>query len=99
MIDKVLARNAQQANHAVTRAIQHLNAHFRTITLDNGTEFHGDADIELKAGVTFYFATPYHSWARGLNENTPGLIRSVPVQGLLLQCPHTGRMQQHCETT
>lgn len=25
--------------------------------------------------VDFYFARPYHSWERGLNENTNGLLR------------------------
>jgi transposase, IS30 family len=48
---------------------------FKTITADNGTEFHGYATIERKAGLEFYFATPYHSWERGTNENTNGLIR------------------------
>ena len=48
---------------------------FKTITVDNGTEFHGYDQIERATGVTFYFATPYHSWERGTNENTNGLIR------------------------
>jgi IS30 family transposase len=48
---------------------------FKTITADNGTEFHGYKTIERKAGLEFYFATPYHSWERGTNENTNGLIR------------------------
>jgi len=46
-----------------------------TITADNGTEFHGYSDIEAATGVEFYFATPHHSWERGTNENTNGLIR------------------------
>ena len=46
-----------------------------TITADNGTEFHGYKDIEEATGVRFYFATPHHSWERGTNENTNGLIR------------------------
>ena len=50
-------------------------ASFRTITADNGTEFHSYATIELRTGVKFYFATPYHSWERGTSENTNGLIR------------------------
>ena len=75
IIKKMLARNVEQANQAMLLAIKRLNAHFRTITLDNGTEFHGYEDIEDKTGVPFYFATPYHSWERGTNENTNGLIR------------------------
>jgi IS30 family transposase len=46
-----------------------------TITSDNGTEFHGYKDVEAATGVEFYFATPHHSWERGTNENTNGLIR------------------------
>ena len=60
------------------RAIQLINEQrelFKTITVDNGTEFHGYQQIERETGVTFYFATPYHSWERGSNENTNGLIR------------------------
>jgi transposase, IS30 family len=48
---------------------------FKTITVDNGTEFHSYEQIECATGVTFYFATSYHSWERGSNENTNGLIR------------------------
>ena len=48
---------------------------FKTITADNGTEFHGYGRIEEATGVEFYFATPHHSWERGTNENTNGLIR------------------------
>ena len=33
------------------------------------------AKSQKRTGVTFYFATPYHSWERGLSENTNGLIR------------------------
>jgi len=59
-------------------AIQLINAApvpIRTITADNGTEFHGYKQIEAHTGVTFYFANPHHSWERGTNENTNGLIR------------------------
>jgi transposase, IS30 family len=46
-----------------------------TITVDNGTEFHGYKQIEASTGAKIYFATPHHSWERGTNENTNGLIR------------------------
>ena len=31
--------------------------------------------LEIKSNMTVYFAYPYHSWERGTNENTNGLIR------------------------
>jgi len=46
-----------------------------SITYDNGTEFASHEMIEKKAKATVYFANPYHSWERGTNENTNGLIR------------------------
>lgn len=47
----------------------------RSITYDNGTEFSESEIIERKTKATVYFANPYHSWERGTNENTNGLIR------------------------
>ncbi len=47
----------------------------RTITVDNGTEFHEYAALEQATGTAFYFATPHHAWERGTNENTNGLVR------------------------
>ena len=47
----------------------------RTITVDNGTEFHEYTRLERATGTRFYFATPHHAWERGTNENTNGLVR------------------------
>ena len=46
-----------------------------TITFDNGKEFAGHEQITTELGCECYFAKPYHSWERGANENTNGLIR------------------------
>jgi IS30 family transposase len=46
-----------------------------TITFDNGKEFSGHKRLTEDFGASIYFARPYHSWERGLNENTNGLIR------------------------
>ena len=65
-------------DEAATRTIQLIKKHpgkFRTITADNGTEFHSYKKIEKATSVKFYFATPHHAWERGTNENTNGLIR------------------------
>ena len=47
----------------------------RTITFDNGKEFSAHEAITEELGVKCYFAKPYHSWERGLNEHTNGLLR------------------------
>jgi IS30 family transposase len=46
-----------------------------TITVDNGKEFTDHKDIAAGLQTEIYFAHPYASWERGLNENTNGLIR------------------------
>lgn len=46
-----------------------------TITFDNGKEFAGHEQITTELDCECYFAKPYHSWERGANENTNGLIR------------------------
>ena len=47
----------------------------KTMTFDNGKEFSGHAQLSQELGVSCYFANPYHSWERGLNEHTNGLLR------------------------
>ncbi|QGP54079.1 Transposase, IS30 family [Piscirickettsia salmonis] len=54
---------------------------FKTITSDNGTEFAGHEDISKITDADFYFARPYRSCDRGLNEHTNGLIRRFLPKG------------------
>jgi len=53
----------------------------RTLTVDNGTEFHDYAALERATATRFYFATPHHAWERGTNENTNGLLRQYLPKG------------------
>jgi len=46
-----------------------------SITYDNGTEFSAHKTIEERTKIPIYFAHPYHSWERGTNENTNGLLK------------------------
>ncbi len=52
-----------------------------TITGDNGIEFAEHEAICKALNTQFYFAHPYASWQRGLNENTNGLIRQYLKKG------------------
>jgi IS30 family transposase len=52
-----------------------------TMTYDNGKEFAQHAQIAERLDANAYFAHPYHSWERGLNENTNGLIRQYFPKG------------------
>jgi IS30 family transposase len=81
IIGKLADHSMESMNERVIPLIQKHSAEFKTVTADNGTEFHGYADIEKKTGTVFYFATPYHSWERGSNENANGLIRQYLPKG------------------
>ena len=81
----VLGKLAARSTTAVTRRAIQLIARerrpVRTVTADNGTEFHDYAAIEAATGAQFYFATPHHAGERGTNENTNGLLRQYLPKG------------------
>jgi len=54
------------------------------LTGDNGKEFSEHEKIVKALQANFYFAHPYCSWERGLNENTNGLIRQYFPQKISL---------------
>ena len=85
LIGKLPARTVAAVNPRLIELIQARPELFKTITADNGTEFHGFREVEKATGVPFYFATPYHSWERGTGENTNGLIRQYLPKGLDLK--------------
>jgi len=74
-IGKLRARTTAEVNRRAARLIGRQRHPVRTITADNGTEFHDYAALEEATRARFYFATPHHAWERGTNENTNGLIR------------------------
>lgn len=78
---KLPARQAAEVNKALIREMRSGRLGIKSLTLDNGTEFHGFKELEDKLGVRVYFAQPYHSWERGTNENTNGLIRQYLPKG------------------
>lgn len=72
-IRKLKDKTMKEVNRALIKVIREFR--IKTVTLDNGSEYHDYKRIERLTGVTFYFAAPYHSWERGTSENTNGLIR------------------------
>ena len=81
IIRKLRCRTAAEVVTVAAPAIKKHLSRFNTATLDNGTEFHEYKKLEQKFPVRFYFATPYHSWERGSNENLNGLIRQYLPKG------------------
>ena len=94
MIGKMRARTVAELNRATISMIRSAPLPVRTITADNGTEFHGYADLEAATQARFFFATPHHSWERGTSENTNGLIRQyLPKRKSMARLS-----QQRCDT-
>jgi len=85
--------------HAASRAIRSRCRNFKTITFDNNTEFHDYARLEQRLPVKVYFATPYHSWERGSNENFNGLLRQYLPKGTCMSTVTLARCNQRCVAT
>jgi len=70
---KVVRNTAELVAQAMTTQLQSLAV--KTITSDNGREFAQHQQVAAHLSADFYFAHPYSSWERGVNENTNGLVR------------------------
>ena len=92
VLGKLRARTTAEVTRRVIALIRQERGPVRTITADNGTEFHDFARIEQATGATIYFATPHHAWERGTNENTNGLVRQYLPKGASM----AGLTQQGC---
>jgi IS30 family transposase len=75
----VLVKSENKTTEAVVSGINNkmepLASLVHSATFDNGTEFCGHEKLAATLKAKIYFATPYHSWERGLNEHTNGLVR------------------------
>ena len=72
-ITKLSDKTSNATTTVITRRLRSLPCH--TITFDNGPENKDWKSVETKLPSECFFANPYHSWERGTNENTNGLIR------------------------
>jgi IS30 family transposase len=81
-ITKIKNGKSAQTTKAVIKRLREVPPELRkTLTLDNGSENAGHEDIAEQLNLACYFAHPYHSWERGTNENTNGLIRYYLPKG------------------
>src|SRR6201992_986667 len=75
-------RNTEEAvKQAIVELLKPLAERVHTITSDNGREFAGHEAIAEALLAEFYFAHPYRSWERGLNENNKGPVRQYFAKG------------------
>lgn len=75
-IQKIENGTIPEANRAVSHRLGSVPRPFRrTLTRDRGPENLGYQELEKELGLECFFAHAYHSWERGSNENTNGLIR------------------------
>ena len=75
ILSVVRNKSADAVSEALIRRLGVLKGKVLTLTADNGKEFAGHVQVANNLGADFYFAKPYHSWERGLNEHTNGLVR------------------------
>jgi len=75
VIRSVLHKTAEAVRNAVVDGLTPHIDRVHTITYDNGREFADHEGMASDLEARIYFAHPYASWKRGLNENTKGLIR------------------------
>ena len=80
-IRKLTGKNAKELAIKAVETLKDIRDKIYTITADNGKEFALHEIISKLLTVDFYFAHPYHSWERGANENTNGLIRQYVPKG------------------
>lgn len=81
LLRKLDAATSALTTRAMINCLRPHGGRVHTITADNGKEFAGHRKVARRLAAGFYFATPYHAWERGLNENTNGLVRQYFPKG------------------
>lgn len=73
ILTKLERKTAALTKQAITGRLKY---HYcKTLTVDNGIEHTDHQEIAQELGLKIYFCHPYHSWEKGTNENTNGLVR------------------------
>jgi IS30 family transposase len=75
LVRHILNGNAQTIYRETVQLNRKYKGKIKSITYDNGVEFSYHDLITVDTKIPIYFCYPYHSWERGTNENTNGLLR------------------------
>lgn len=75
LIRKVDTKSSDTVRRAMSDMLRKVKRVSHTLTLDNGKEFTQHEKLSKDMEIETYFADPYASWQRGLNEQINGLIR------------------------
>lgn len=85
---EIVRKISNKGVKAVARALKgiekeypYFNEVFKSITTDNGTEFSRLYEFELGKDTRVYYAHPYSSYERPLNESTNRIIRRFIPKG------------------
>lgn len=81
LCEKVPKKTARNVSRAMIRMLRPYQEKVHTLTFDNGSEFVEHERIGKALKASTYFAAPYASWERGINENTNGLLRQFFPKG------------------
>jgi IS30 family transposase len=82
LLGRTQSKEAPEVNARIGRMFDGVpSAARKSATFDNGKEFALHQEIARHNALEVYFAFPYHSWERGTNENTNGLIRRIYPKG------------------
>lgn len=81
LMGEVGTKEAKPVSDQIIKLLTPFKDKVFTVTADNGSEFAYHESISKELNAAMYFAHPYHSWERGLNENTNGLIRQYIPKG------------------
>jgi len=81
VVKRIESKHADITADALIESMMPFEDKVLTITFDNGKEFAQHERIGNSLNADVYFAHPYSSWERGINENTNGLLRRYFPKG------------------
>jgi IS30 family transposase len=91
---KVKNKTKKLVSLAIRKLLKPYQHICKTITFDNGGEFADHSVVANALKCKIYFAKPYQSWQRGLNENTNGLLRRYYPKGMKIGALSTQQIEQ-----